>query len=114
MAPTPSELSGGEQQRVSIARALLLKPDVVLADEPTGNLDSRAGAEILRLLREINHDEHVTVVMVTHDASAAAIADRVVFLRDGRVCEEIDGGSAQQVIEAFGRVQAPEPALAGV
>jgi putative ABC transport system ATP-binding protein len=109
---TPSELSGGEQQRVSIARALLLSPDVVLADEPTGNLDSRAGAEILRLLREINHDERVTVVMVTHDPGAAAIANRVVFLRDGRVCEEIDGGSAQQVIEAFGRIQAPEPALA--
>jgi putative ABC transport system ATP-binding protein len=113
---TPSELSGGEQQRVSIARALLLKPDVVLADEPTGNLDSRAGAEILRLLREVNHDERVTVVMVTHDPGAAAIADRVVFLRDGRVCDEIPGGSAQQVIEAFGRIQAPElePELAGV
>jgi putative ABC transport system ATP-binding protein len=115
---TPSELSGGEQQRVSIARALLLSPHVVLADEPTGNLDSRAGAEILRLLRDLNRDEHVTVVMVTHDPSAAAIADRVVFLRDGRICEEIDGGSAQEVIEAFGRIQAPaptsEPELAGV
>jgi putative ABC transport system ATP-binding protein len=113
---TPSELSGGEQQRVSIARALLLSPQVVLADEPTGNLDSRAGAEILRLLRDLNRDEHVTVVMVTHDPTAAAIADRVVFLRDGRVWEEVDGGSTQQVIEAASRilVTPTEPELAGV
>jgi putative ABC transport system ATP-binding protein len=106
---TPSELSGGEQQRVSIARALLLSPTVVLADEPTGNLDSRAGAQILRLMRELNRDEGVTIVMVTHDPSAAAIADRIVFLRDGRVCEEVDGGSTERVIDAFGRVQAPLP-----
>jgi putative ABC transport system ATP-binding protein len=113
---TPGELSGGEQQRVSIARALLLSPQVVLADEPTGNLDSRAGGQILRLMRELNRDEGVTVVMVTHDPSAAAIADRIVFLRDGRICEEIAGGSTERVIEAFGRVQspAPEPELADV
>jgi len=113
---TPSELSGGEQQRVSIARALLLSPQVVLADEPTGNLDSRAGGQILRLLRELNRDEGVTVVMVTHDPSAAAIADRIVFLRDGRICEEIEGGSTERVIDAFARVQAPalEPELAQV
>src|SRR5215213_3374865 len=113
---TPSELSGGEQQRVSIARALLLSPQVVLADEPTGNLDSRAGGQILRLLRELNRDEGVTVVMVTHDPSAAAIADRIVFPRDGRICEEIEGGSTERVIDAFARVQAPalEPELAQV
>jgi len=109
---TPSELSGGEQQRVAIARALLLSPVVVLADEPTGNLDSRAGGQILRLMRDLNQDEGVTIVMVTHDPSAAATADRIVFLRDGRVCEEIEGGSTERVIDAFGRVQ--EPAAAPV
>jgi putative ABC transport system ATP-binding protein len=113
---TPSELSGGEQQRVSIARALLLSPHLVLADEPTGNLDSRAGAEILRLLRELNRDEGVTIVMVTHDPSAAAVADRIVFLRDGQICEELEGGSTERVIEAFGRIQATvaEPELATI
>jgi len=107
---TPSELSGGEQQRVAIARALLLSPAVVLADEPTGNLDSRAGGQILRLMRELNQDEGVTIVMVTHDPSAAAIADRIVFLRDGRVREQVDGGSTERVIDAFARVQGPATA----
>jgi putative ABC transport system ATP-binding protein len=111
---TPSELSGGEQQRVSIARALLLSPELLLADEPTGNLDSRAGAQVLALIRELSRDEGHTVAMVTHDPSAAAIADRVVFLRDGRIREAIPGGSTQDVIDAFSRMQAPEPALAGV
>jgi putative ABC transport system ATP-binding protein len=113
---TPSELSGGEQQRVSIARALLLSPHLILADEPTGNLDSRAGAEILKLMRELNRDEGVTIVMVTHDPSAAAVADRIVFLRDGRICEEIAGGATERVIDAFARVQAPPPEqeLAGI
>jgi putative ABC transport system ATP-binding protein len=97
----PSELSGGEQQRVSIARALLMSPQVVLADEPTGNLDSRAGAEILRILREMNREERLTIVMVTHDPAAAAVSDRVVFLRDGQVAGEVPGGSTDAVLSFF-------------
>jgi putative ABC transport system ATP-binding protein len=97
----PAEMSGGEQQRVSIARALLREPEVVLADEPTGNLDSRSSAEVLDLLRELSDAEEQTVVMVTHDPGAAAIADRVVFLRDGRVAGEVPGGSREAVSEAF-------------
>src|SRR4051795_9235134 len=81
----PAELSGGEQQRVSIARALLLAPDLVLADEPTGNLDSRAGSLVLELLGDVNAGDGTTIAMVTHDPSAAAVADRVVFLRDGEI-----------------------------
>jgi putative ABC transport system ATP-binding protein len=102
----PAEMSGGEQQRVSIARALLREPELVLADEPTGNLDSRSSAEVLELLRELSQAERQTVVMVTHDPGAAAIADRVVFLRDGRVAGEIPGGSREQVSEAFTALQA--------
>ena len=97
----PAEMSGGEQQRVSIARALLRDPELVLADEPTGNLDSRSSAEVLELLREVSESEKQTVVMVTHDPGAAAIADRVVFLRDGKVAGEISGGSRERVSEAF-------------
>ncbi len=97
----PSELSGGEQQRVSIARALLTQPELVLADEPTGNLDSRSSAQILDLLRDLNDTEGQTLVIVTHDAGAAAIAERVVFLRDGRQADEIAGGDRQAVSEAF-------------
>ena len=102
----PAELSGGEQQRVSIARALLREPELVLADEPTGNLDSRSGAEVLELLREVSESEQQTVVMVTHDPGAAAVADRVVFLRDGRVAGEVPGGSRERVSEAFTALQA--------
>jgi putative ABC transport system ATP-binding protein len=97
----PSELSGGEQQRVSIARALLLSPEIVLADEPTGNLDSRAGHGVLDLLREINTAEGHTIVMVTHDPAAAARADRVVFLRDGQIAGEVPGGSTTEVVKFF-------------
>ncbi|MBM3667518.1 MAG: ABC transporter ATP-binding protein [Actinobacteria bacterium] len=85
----PAELSGGEQQRVSIARALLMEPELVLADEPTGNLDSRSEAQVLELLAELNRTEGHTIVMVTHDLDAAAVAGRVVFMRDGRI--ESDG-----------------------
>jgi putative ABC transport system ATP-binding protein len=111
----PSELSGGQQQRVSIARALLLEPEIVLADEPTGNLDSRAGKEILRVLRECNQADGLTIVMVTHDPNAAAVADRVVFLRDGRMAGEVPGGSTERVLEFFATLQPAEefePALA--
>jgi putative ABC transport system ATP-binding protein len=101
----PSELSGGEQQRVAIARALLRDPQVVLADEPTGNLDSRSGGVVLRLLRHVS-DEGQTVVMVTHDAGAAALADRVVLLRDGRVSEELRGGDTGRVVDALRAAEA--------
>ncbi len=97
----PAEMSGGEQQRVSIARALLREPELVLADEPTGNLDSRSSAEVLDLLRGLSDAEEQTLVMVTHDPGAAAVADRIVFLRDGRVAGEIEGGSREQVASAF-------------
>jgi putative ABC transport system ATP-binding protein len=97
----PSELSGGEQQRVSIARALLREPELVLADEPTGNLDSRSSAEVLALLKNLSDSEAQTLVMVTHDPGAAAVADRVIFLRDGRVAGEIAGGSRDRVADAF-------------
>ncbi len=102
----PSELSGGEQQRVSIARALLREPELILADEPTGNLDSRSSADILRLLRDLSDSQDQTVVMVTHDPGAAAIADRVVFLRDGQVAGEESGGSRELISAAFTALQA--------
>jgi putative ABC transport system ATP-binding protein len=102
----PSELSGGEQQRVSIARALLMRPALVLADEPTGNLDSHSSAEILELLGELNRDDGHTIVMVTHDPGAAATAGRVLFLRDGRLAGEVEGGSAQRVSEGFTAIEA--------
>jgi putative ABC transport system ATP-binding protein len=85
----PSELSGGQQQRVAIARALVAQPTVVFADEPTGNLDSRTGAAILELLRASTSDLGQTMVMVTHDAQAASIADRVLFLADGAIAREL-------------------------
>jgi putative ABC transport system ATP-binding protein len=85
----PSELSGGQQQRVAVARALVARPETVFADEPTGNLDSRSGEALLDFLRHAAHDLGQTVVMVTHDPHAAAYADRVVFLADGRVVDEL-------------------------
>ncbi len=95
----PSELSGGQQQRVAVARALVSKPAVVFADEPTGNLDSKASEEVLGLLRHSVDDFRQTVVMVTHDPEAASHADRLVVLRDGRVVHDAEAGTADQVIE---------------
>jgi putative ABC transport system ATP-binding protein len=105
LAHRPSELSGGQQQRVAVARALVSRPEVVFADEPTGNLDSRAGAEILSFMRSATDDMGQTVVMVTHDPVAAAYADAVVFLADGRVVDQMPGPTAQRVLDrmkAFG------------
>jgi putative ABC transport system ATP-binding protein len=94
----PSELSGGQQQRVAIARALVAQPTVVFADEPTGNLDSRTGAEILELLRQSTSDLGQTMVMVTHDAQAASIADRVLFLADGAIVRELPRSPAATIL----------------
>ena len=100
----PAELSGGQQQRVAIARALVSKPTVVFADEPTGNLDSTTSGEILALLRDSVTSYGQTTVMVTHDAHAAAIADRVLFLADGQVVNELGRASAHEVLEAIEEV----------
>ncbi len=106
-AHRPSELSGGQQQRVAIARALVTRPAVVFADEPTGNLDSKASEEVLRLLRNSVDEFGQTVVMVTHDADAAAVGDRLVVLHDGRVCHDGASGSSEQVHELL-RTAGPE------
>ena len=103
----PSELSGGQQQRVAIARALVGKPTVMFADEPTGNLDSQTGAEILALLRESVAELGQTTVMVTHDAHAAAIADRVLFLADGLIVKDLGQSTAREIIEAMEEVSRP-------
>jgi putative ABC transport system ATP-binding protein len=102
----PSELSGGQQQRVAIARAIVSKPTVVFADEPTGNLDSTTGAEILTLLREAVDSTGQTTVMVTHDASAAARADRVLFLADGRIVRDMAGPTAAEIITTMAELTA--------
>ena len=96
----PSELSGGQQQRVAIARALVSRPSVVFADEPTGNLDSKTGGEILDLLRGSVQDYGQTLVMVTHDARAAATADRILFIADGVIVKELHGADEHQVLAA--------------
>jgi putative ABC transport system ATP-binding protein len=100
----PAELSGGQQQRVAIARALVSRPTVVFADEPTGNLDSKTGAEILDLLRGSAEELGQTMVMVTHDAQAATIADRVLFLADGVIVEELPRSPATEILAAMARV----------
>jgi putative ABC transport system ATP-binding protein len=97
----PSELSGGQQQRVAIARALVSRPTVVFADEPTGNLDSKTSGEILELLRSSVEDYDQTLVMVTHDVSAAATADRILFLADGEIVKELHGADEHEVLTAI-------------
>ena len=103
-APRPAELSGGQQQRVAIARALLARPTVLFGDEPTGNLDSTTSSEILEVLRAAVSGYGQTTIMVTHDAKAAAIADRVLFLADGRIVRELGPASASEVIDALREV----------
>jgi putative ABC transport system ATP-binding protein len=100
----PAQLSGGQQQRVACARALLPRPDVIFADEPTGNLDSRSGAGVLDFLRRCVRDLGQTVVMVTHDPNAAAHADRVVLLADGRLVGELADPTADRVLDALRRL----------
>ena len=97
----PSELSGGQQQRVAIARALISQPTVVFADEPTGNLDSKTGGEILELLRQAVQDAGQTTVMVTHDPRSASIADRILFLADGNIVKELPRSDPREVVAAM-------------
>ncbi len=103
----PNELSGGQQQRVAVARALVSRPAIVFADEPTGNLDSRSGAEVLSLLRRSVDDFGQTVVMVTHDPVAAGYTDRVVFLADGKVVDELRDPESELVLERMAQLAAP-------
>jgi len=106
----PAQLSGGQQQRVACARAMVTRPEVIFADEPTGNLDSRSGAEVLGFLRESVQRFGQTVVMVTHDPNAASYADRVIFLADGRVVDELRNPTAEGVLDTMKRLDT----LAGV
>jgi putative ABC transport system ATP-binding protein len=100
----PSELSGGQQQRVAVGRALISRPEVVFADEPTGALDSKASTELLEFLRSVVDDLGQTVLMVTHDPSAAAYADRVVFLVDGTIVEELADPTKDRVLDIMGQL----------
>ncbi|MGV9557572.1 ABC transporter ATP-binding protein [Streptomyces sp. NPDC003522] len=109
----PSQLSGGQQQRVAVARALASRPDIVFGDEPTGNLDSRSGAEVLGFLRNSVRELGQTVVMVTHDPVAAAYADRVVFLADGRIVDELHGPTAESVLDRMRRLPGKSPRTSG-
>jgi len=104
MGHRPGELSGGQQQRVAAARALVTRPEVVFADEPTGNLDSRHGQALLAFLREAAHDLGQTIVMVTHDPAAAAYADRVVLLADGRIVDDLSEPTVTAVLDRMNRM----------
>ena len=99
----PSELSGGQQQRVAVARALASRPQIIFADEPTGNLDSRSGTEVLDFMRRAVDEFRQTIVMVTHDPGAAGHADRVVFLADGKIVDEMRDPSAKLVLDRMSR-----------
>jgi putative ABC transport system ATP-binding protein len=105
----PTQLSGGEQQRVAIARALVGRPAIILADEPTGNIDTTTGAEIMALLRHLNRDQGVTLLLVTHDPDAAAFADRVIHLRDGQIVPSSEGkrGAGEPITGAVGTGHPP-------
>jgi len=105
----PSELSGGQQQRVAVARALASQPQVIFADEPTGNLDSRSGQEVLGFLRRSVDEFGQTVVMVTHDPNAASYADRALFLADGRIVDDMSDPTAQKVLDRMGHLDTPGP-----
>lgn len=100
----PDELSGGQQQRVAVARALVSQPAIVFADEPTGNLDSITGNEVLEFLRSAVDDLNQTLVMVTHDAAAASRADRVLFLADGKIVEELSAPSSEEIFDTLKRL----------
>jgi putative ABC transport system ATP-binding protein len=108
----PGELSGGQQQRVAIARALIAQPDVVFADEPTGNLDSRSGAEVLSFLRRSVRELGRTIIMVTHDPSAAAYADRAVLIADGRIAGDISDPTPESAMAGLDALRTLEPAIA--
>jgi putative ABC transport system ATP-binding protein len=99
----PDEMSGGQQQRVAVARALASRPEIIFADEPTGNLDSHAGAEVLTFMRQAVDDMGQTIVMVTHDPIAASYADQIVFLADGRIVDEMHQPTAERVLERMKR-----------
>ncbi|MEW2530658.1 ABC transporter ATP-binding protein [Streptomyces sp. NPDC047071] len=109
----PAQLSGGQQQRVAVARALVSRPAVVFADEPTGNLDSRTGGEVLGFLRDSVRELGQTVVMVTHDPVAAGFADRVVFLSDGRLVDETTHPTPQRILELMPRTAVGKPRPSG-
>jgi putative ABC transport system ATP-binding protein len=100
----PAELSGGQQQRVAVARALITKPKVLFADEPTGNLDSSSSKEVLALLRRAVDEWGQTIVMVTHDAGAAALADRILFIADGKIVRDLEESTAAEVLAAMQEV----------
>ncbi len=103
LAHRPSEMSGGQQQRVAVARALATRPQIIFADEPTGNLDSRSSTEVLNFMRQAVDDMGQTIVMVTHDPRAASYADRIIFLADGRIVDEMEHPTTERVLERMKR-----------